>query len=78
MNRRDLGEILHLLKIRAPTYHLDGDSSEYEAHCMAEESDGWHVYFFERGVRSSEDVYSSEADACVALLKRIAADPWTR
>lgn len=78
MNRAQLAEILELLEVRPTTYELNGDPSNYESHCLSDEQDGWHVYFFERGIRSSEVVCRDEDDACVTFLKRVAGDPWTR
>jgi hypothetical protein len=41
--------------------------------CLKKEDDGWHVYFFERGRRSFEEVFSGESEACHRALERATA-----
>ena len=38
----------------------------------------WHVYYAERGLRSEEVIFRSEAEACELVYKRIMRDPSTR
>ena len=49
-------------------FSIGHDSNE--AHCLIEESEGWH----ERGHRNAELVFSAESDAAEELTRRVLAD----
>ena len=53
-----------------------------EVHRIEERRDpigiAWSVYYAERGLRSSEVVFRSEAEACALVHQRIMRDPNTR
>ncbi|MEV1130535.1 hypothetical protein [Agromyces sp. NPDC049794] len=68
----DLRAELHRLSVPDSAYSIGYDSNE--AYCLIEETDGWHVYYSERGRRNGEHVFSSEAHAGGELLRRILAD----
>ena len=55
-----------------PAFSIGHDSNE--AHCLIQESDGWHVFYSERGHRNSEQVFSAESDAAEELTRRLLAD----
>jgi len=76
VDRVQLDRALHSLHIAPTTYSLAAPS--HEAYCMSEEPDGWHVFYSERGLRTGDRVFSSEASACDALLEMITSDPLTR
>ncbi len=38
-------------------------------------SEGWRVYYAERGLRTSEKVFRTEAEACQEFYRRLASDP---
>lgn len=42
-----------------------------EAYCIEEENDNWHVYYSERGIKTSIGYFESEQEACDCLLKEI-------
>lgn len=67
-----------MFEVRPYTYDLFWTGTQSEVYSMTRESDGWHVFYAERGIRSGERVYASEADACDDLLIRVATDPLTR
>jgi hypothetical protein len=49
-----------------------------ETYCLTHESDGWHIFFSERGTRVEERVFAAEWQATDAFMIQIAADPQTR
>lgn len=48
---------------------------EYIIECS---SDGWRVYYIERGQRSALQAFASEAEACEKLLRRVLHDKTSR
>ena len=38
----------------------------------------WHVYYAERGLRTGEQIFRSEAEACALLYEKITRDLTTR
>jgi hypothetical protein len=63
-----------LLRLKAPTFAYSIGNDENEAYCLVFEADGWHVYYSERGRRSSEQTFASESDACRELIRRVMND----
>jgi hypothetical protein len=45
---------------------------------MEETSSGWSVYYWERGLRSGEQAFGSEDEACRHLLDLLLRDSTTR
>ena len=78
MNRSVLERLLNLFEIRTDVYDLSGRDEGDEAHVITHEGDGWHVFYSERGLRTSEMVFLTEDQACDEILLRIARDPLTR
>ena len=78
MNRLALERVLNLFEIRTDVYDLSCRDEGDEAHVITREDDGWHVFYSERGLRTSERVFSTEDQACDEVLMRIARDPLTR
>jgi hypothetical protein len=78
VNRLDLERLLNLFEIRTDVYDLSGRDEGDEAHVITHEKDGWHVFYSERGIRTSERVFPIEDQACDEILLRIARDPLTR
>lgn len=71
MNREVLSELLHLLGFSAQSYDLywRGETvDDWEVGAMTHEPDGWHVFYAERGERTSERVHATESDACEDFL----------
>ena len=78
MKRPQLDRILRLFEVRTEVYDLSGRAEVDEAHCVVAEDERWLVFYSERGVRTSEAMFSTEDAACDELLDRIARDPLTR
>ena len=45
-----------------------------ETYCLVEETDGWHVFYSERGNRNSERVFVSEPAASDELVRLVTND----
>lgn len=78
MTRNDLLNLLDQFEVRPDSYDLFWRGAEDEVYSIAHEADGWHVFYYERGLRRTERTHPSEAAACDDLLQRIAIDPLTR
>lgn len=75
MNRVDLEARLKEQKINPRSYSLNGGLPS-ETYVLSDEGNGkWSVYYSERGERSSERLFKSEADACEDLFRRLISDP---
>lgn len=72
----DLRSELQRLRVPVSSYSLETDSDE--SYCLVHESDGWHVYYSERGNRNAEQVLPTEAGACQRLLERVLPDSTVR
>jgi hypothetical protein len=71
--RSQLAEHLDAIGVHSGTYHLYG-SHVSEAFVMDQRSEGWVVFYSERGNESSLQSHRSEADACADLLARVTAE----
>ncbi|HEY4023249.1 MAG TPA: hypothetical protein VGM75_31480 [Pseudonocardiaceae bacterium] len=77
VNRTELIEALNKAGVAPSTYSLKGNLPS-EKYCLEQRSDGWAVYYSERGQRTGEVVYGSEDEACDALYSKLVGDPTTR
>jgi len=78
MNRVTLDLVLRQFEVRPDSYDLSGADIGDEAQVVTQEFDGWHVFYSERGLRTSERVFEKEDYACDEVLLRLARDPLTR
>jgi hypothetical protein len=78
MTRETLEQILRREGVRQDAYSLEGGLPD-ERYCLDHSSqETWTVYYSERGLRTGERRFESEADACEYLLDLILRDPTTR
>jgi hypothetical protein len=63
--------------IRRSTYSLEGGLPP-ERYVLGQASDGWEVYYSERGERTDLVHFDTEDEACDHLLMRLLRDPTTR
>ena len=49
-----------------------------ERYLLAKTPSGWSVYYWERGLRSGEQLFDSEGEACSHLLDLLFRDRTTR
>jgi hypothetical protein len=77
MNRAELVEQLDDLRVSRAAYCLDGGLPN-ECYTLEPRAAEWAVYYSERGRRSMEHVFSTEAQACQFLFDWIAQSPASR
>jgi hypothetical protein len=78
MTRETLEQILRRKGVREDAYSLEGGLPD-ERYCLDHPShETWTVYYSERGGRTGERRFESEAEACQCLLDLIMRDPTTR
>ena len=70
MNAKQLERRLSALGVSPDAYSLHGGLPD-ECYVLNREVDGWSVYYSERGLRTGEQRYSTESDACAALLQML-------
>lgn len=72
-NREELASLLDAMGVRHGTYDLSGMHRE-DAIVMDRRSDGWVVFYSERGGEASLTTHAEEASACVDVLERLSGD----
>jgi hypothetical protein len=77
MNRQELHARLEAQGIRPDTYDLEGTPCE-ECLRLERAVDGWDVYYAERGLRTNERHFNTEAEACSYLAEHLMRDSTTR
>ena len=70
MNKQELEEVLLLNKVPKELYSLSG-GLPHESYCLEKEKNRWHVYYSERGIKTSVGYFENEEAACECLLKEI-------
>ena len=76
MNRDELRQLLEAHAVRRDMYDLDGGECE-ECLRLERTTDGWLVYYFERGLRTNERYFDSEGEAAHYMAERLVGDPPT-
>jgi hypothetical protein len=74
MTRNELKQILEDQRFDPRVYSLNGGLPS-EALCIAHEHGRWCYYYSERGDRTGEKWFESEADACHYLLSELRSLP---
>ena len=73
MNIGELEKVLIKLKVRKNTYSLLKVHKD-ERYCISKESNHWSVYYSEKGQRTGEQIFKTEALACEYFLNQIKKD----
>ncbi|MDD6481802.1 MAG: hypothetical protein PUF65_06005 [Lachnospiraceae bacterium] len=50
--------------IKAFEYNLDGKGRTDERICLAEKDGKWEVYYAERGVKTTDEYFDTQEEAC--------------
>lgn len=66
MNKSEL--IIELKRLNFPEDSYCIDCNRDESLCLERKGGIWSIYYSERGLRTDEQLYSSESDACIAFL----------
>ena len=78
MNVMQLQAKLDAEGVNPRAYSLTGGDYDERYVLSLEASGRWIIYFSERGERTGERVFSSEAEACEEFLKTVLRDPLAR
>jgi hypothetical protein len=83
MDRSSLREFLDRERIDPRAYGLNDPAGlpvedREERYFLEETPSGWSVYYWERGLRSGEQSFDSEDEACRHLLDLLLRDSTTR
>lgn len=70
MNKQELEEVLWLNKVPKDLYSLSGGLPN-ESYGLEKGKNRWHVYYSERGIKTSVGYFENEEAACECLLKEI-------
>jgi hypothetical protein len=73
MNTEQLARKLRDLGVRSDAYELRGGLPS-EAYCLGQSGDQWEIYYSERGQKTARRFFSSEDEACRALLEWLLKD----
>jgi len=83
MDRSSLRQFLDREQIDPRSYGLEGASGlpiqdREERYFIEQGPSGWSVYYWERGLRSGEQSFDTEDEACSHLLDLLLRDRTTR
>ncbi len=71
MTREILEKKLKIAGIPAYIYNLTGQGRKDECLCLEKSQDKWFVYYLERGIRTTNEVFDSENAACQFLYDQL-------
>ena len=71
MKREELKRKLKQMRIPENLYNLDGIGRRDERFCLEEIDNKWFVYFIERGVKTTNERFNSEEDACLFIYEQL-------
>jgi hypothetical protein len=77
MDRISLRMLLDAEDVDPESYSLDG-GMPLESYVLEHRGSEWVVFYSERGLRTGEEVFGTEDEACGRLLDLILRDPTTR
>lgn len=83
MDRKALRDFLDRENVSPDSYGLEGPDGlpaqlREERYFIDRTASGWSVYYSERGLRSGEQSFATEDEACRFLLDLLIRDPTTR
>ena len=52
-------------------YNLTGQGQKDERLCLEKIQDKWSVYYLERGIKTTNEIFNSENDACQFLYDQL-------
>lgn len=70
-------DLLDAERVRPDSYSLDGSEPD-ECLCLLPVTDGWAVFYAERGSRTGERRFETEDEACIFMVNRLLADSANR
>ena len=52
-------------------YNLDENGRNDERYCLTRKVQKWNVYFSERGIKTTDELFESEDEACQFIYNRL-------
>ena len=71
MTREVLEKKLKIAGIPDYIYNLTGQGKNDECLCLEKIQDKWSVYYLERGIKTTNEIFDSENDACQFLYDQL-------
>ena len=71
MKKNELRDALIEMEIPSILYNLDGNGRTDERFCLEFTNNEWRVYFSERGVKTTNEKFSSEEEACQFIYEQL-------
>lgn len=71
MTREVLEEKLKIAGVPDYIYNLTGKGKKDECLCLEKNQGKWSVYYLERGIKTTNEVFESEDDACQFLYEQL-------
>ena len=71
MTRETLEKELKKAGVPDYIYNLTGQGKKDECLCLEKISDKWSVYYLERGVKTTNEIFDTEDDACQFLYTEL-------
>ena len=72
LKSKELKKELEQLGIPAYLYNLDGIGRADERLCLEFSDNEWHVYYSEKGVKTTDKIFTSEDEACEYIYVQLA------
>ena len=72
MTREVLEKKLKIAGIPDYIYNLTGQGKKDECLCLEKIQDKWSVYYLERGIKTTNEIFDSENDACQSQDQELA------
>ena len=70
MKKNELRDALIEMGIPSVLFNLDGKGRTDERFCLEYTNKEWRVYFSERGVKTTNETFSSEEEACQFIYEQ--------
>lgn len=71
MKKNELRDALIEMEISSILYNLDGNGRTDERFCLEFTNNECRVHFFERGVKTTNEKFSSEEEACQFIYEQL-------
>lgn len=71
MKKEELRKKLEQEGISGELYNLDETGRHDERFCLEKEGNDWNVYFMERGIKTMNERFGSEDEACQFIYEQL-------
>ena len=71
MKKEELRDKLIEMGVPSILYNLDGNARTDERFCLEFANNEWRVYFSERGVKTTNERFLSEEEACQFIYEQL-------